>query len=425
MRILLITGSSPTPPTSGDRQRTDMIYRALQRVGETDLLLFRDEAGMGEGALERLRQGYGLVGQMAPPPRGRRGWWRVARPLAPGMVDRLAYHLGSMRQTMSPNPAMADYLASILAAKPYDLVVSRYIWPGLWSAPWRHRPTIIDIDGYPPQVYARRLAWERPNVAARLLLRHHLRQTSRLLPPLLRQARHLWVANPHDRAEIDHPSVSLLPNIPYQPQGQLVSACPPGADPQRITMVGSLNHPPNIDGLSFFLAQIWPGIRQARSGARLSIVGRGLSESLRNNWSAQAGVEVVGAVSDVRPAYADSSFSVVPLFTGGGTKIKVLESLMYGRTCVVSTYALRGYEHVLRDAEALLVADKPDDMVGACLRLMDQPAYRDALASRGRALVQQHYSFDAFASVVGQTVQNVVSKQPGEPRFTPPPGRRP
>jgi glycosyltransferase involved in cell wall biosynthesis len=68
---------------------------------------------------------------------------------------------------------------------------------------------------------------------------------------------------------------------------------------------------------------------------------------LRREWQAVGGVEVLGHVEDLAAVYAKSRAVVVPMYDGGGTKIKVLEALAHNRCVLLTRYAHRGYEHTL------------------------------------------------------------------------------
>src|SRR5690606_21015222 len=123
-------------------------------------------------------------------------------------------------------------------------------------------------------------------------------------------------------------------------------------DSQVILTVSAMRFRVNEEAVDRFVQKIWPRIRAAAPQARFRIVGSQMTEAHRARWGAHAGVEVIGFVERLADAYGACALTVAPIFEGGGTKIKVLESLLYGRTCVVAPHAQRGYEHVLRHGES-------------------------------------------------------------------------
>jgi glycosyltransferase involved in cell wall biosynthesis len=119
---------------------------------------------------------------------------------------------------------------------------------------------------------------------------------------------------------------------------------------------------------------------------------------------------VLGFVDDLAAVYKASWFTLVPLWSGAGTNIKVLESLSFGRTCVATVTGHRGYEDCLRAGDSLLVAGNPEDLAENCIRLCNDQAQRGALAKRGREVVQREFSYEKFASVVHQEVERALGR---------------
>src|SRR5208283_2677634 len=151
------------------------------------------------------------------------------------------------------------------------------------------------------------------------------------------------------------------------------SPLPPNPSSKAILFVGMLSYIYNAQGITTFLKEAWPLIRQAHPDAIFRLVGSRLTEQDRERWAAVPGVELVGFVKDLREAYRDCAFGMVPIWSGGGTNIKVLEALMYGRTCVVSQPAHRGYTNVLRENESLMVGRNLQEIAAHCIELLQNP----------------------------------------------------
>jgi len=103
------------------------------------------------------------------------------------------------------------------------------------------------------------------------------------------------------------------------------------------------------------------------------------------------GVFLTGMVEDVRPYIARGWLSIVPLQTGGGTRLKILESMAL-RTPVVST--TKGAEGLdVQPGEHLLVADDPQEFTAAVLRILHAPVLRQQLVEKSFDLVQERYNW--------------------------------
>lgn len=119
------------------------------------------------------------------------------------------------------------------------------------------------------------------------------------------------------------------------------TAAPPEAEVKDILFVGSYNHPPNREAIGFFLAAVWPTVRQARPRACLHLCGSGFE---RSSGLAGDGVVLHGAVTDGTLAYLyrSSRVAVAPLLSGAGMKGKVVEAWAHGRLCVGTDLAWQG-----------------------------------------------------------------------------------
>jgi len=227
------------------------------------------------------------------------------------------------------------------------------------------------------------------------VLGRHARQTRRVVERLHQRCRHLFIASEADRRFVEHPSTSVLANIPL-PAGRSHAGAPtdPGGDDPVLLFVGSRAHRVNHEGLLRFVATCWPRISARVPAAHLRVVGSGGWEELREALEKTRGVTVVGRVDEVADEYAKAALCVVPLFEGSGTKIKVLEALAYGRPVVVASHSARGYEQLV--GQGIVVAHDEASMAEECVALLADPVRRRALGASGQRLVQEHHGFEAL-----------------------------
>lgn len=165
--------------------------------------------------------------------------------------------------------------------------------------------------------------------------------------------------------------------------------------PSGIVFTGSMDWLPNIDGIEWFVDRILPLIRARIPDCGLSIVGRRPDPKVLGLARREQNVTVTGTVPDIRPYLWNNAISVVPLRIGGGTRLKIYES-MAARTPVVSTtIGAEGLEyHPGLDIE---IADQPEHFAEHCVRLLEDRARRRALASEAWDLVNRHFSWEAVS----------------------------
>jgi glycosyltransferase involved in cell wall biosynthesis len=181
---------------------------------------------------------------------------------------------------------------------------------------------------------------------------------------------------------------------------------PAGGEGESDTLLftGTLSHPPNAEGIAWFVQEAWPRVRAARPQAKLLVVGRDPTPAVRR-LGRVSGVEVVGPVPDVAPYFERARAVVAPLRSGGGTRLKILEALASGRALVSTEVGREGLD--LRDSEHLLVADGAADFAAATLRLLADGELRARLAAAGRERVERLYDWCVLADRLARILEGV------------------
>lgn len=179
----------------------------------------------------------------------------------------------------------------------------------------------------------------------------------------------------------------------FEPPADMPSGGPLPAKADLV-FVGSMDWMPNIDGVVWFVREVLPLIQAERPETSVAIVGRKPAPQVL----ALAGdrVHVTGTVDDTRPWLWGSRISIVPLRIGGGTRLKIYES-MAARTPVVSTkIGAEGLQ--VDDGSNISIADQPADFARACCRLLASPEARRSMAERAADLVRRRYSWESVTS---------------------------
>jgi polysaccharide biosynthesis protein PslH len=169
-----------------------------------------------------------------------------------------------------------------------------------------------------------------------------------------------------------------------------------------IVFVGSMDWMPNHDGVRFFFEEILPRVRRAVPDCTVGIVGRTPPADLVESARRDGRITVTGTVPDVRPYLWGASLSIVPLRIGGGTRLKIYESMAAGTPVVSTTIGAEGLE--VMDGQNILLADTPEDFAAACVQLLQKPDERARLAAAARELVTARFSWDAVADRFEQII---------------------
>jgi len=171
-------------------------------------------------------------------------------------------------------------------------------------------------------------------------------------------------------------------------QGQL----PPQAE---LVFVGSMDWLANIDAVTWFVREVLPLIRLQHPAIRLAVVGRTPSREILDLAAADPGVIVTGTVPDVRPYLWGAKISIVPLRIGGGTRLKIYESMAAGTAVVSTVIGAEGLE--VQHPNNIRLANTAGEFASQCLDLLDHPEERLRMATAGREMVTARCSWKAVA----------------------------
>ena len=161
-------------------------------------------------------------------------------------------------------------------------------------------------------------------------------------------------------------------------------------DADTISFIGRMDYYPNQECMQRFCDQVWPLLRQQRPQMKLLIVGADPSPGMLA-LGQRPGVTVTGSVPEVQPYIRGSALMVAPLAIARGTQNKILEAMAMGVPVVTSSVAAGGV-----DAEPenhLLVADTPQQIAAAVLRITQNPAQRQHFAKSGRERMLSHHAW--------------------------------
>lgn len=174
--------------------------------------------------------------------------------------------------------------------------------------------------------------------------------------------------------------------------------------PPTLLFTGTMNHPPNSEGVEWFVREILPRVPEAP----LLVVGRNPPESVTKLASNR--VEVTGAVPDVRPYFQQATVVVVPLLAGGGTRLKILEAFAAGRAVVSTSIGAEGLE--VEHEKHLLTADGATEFADATARLLGDRALRERLTTEARRLVEDRYDWRILGEQLAEALTKAAERRP-------------
>ena len=160
---------------------------------------------------------------------------------------------------------------------------------------------------------------------------------------------------------------------------------------EGLIFIGGARHPPNVDGLEWFLAEVWPKLRESLPGCPVHLVGAGLENALARIPASQlAGVYIHGHVPDLGPLLSKARIGLAPLRFGAGVKGKINQYMSYGIPTVATLTAIEGMH--LTIGLDVLGADAAMDFADAVSVLYRDDDLWRRISAAGLDNVREHFS---------------------------------
>jgi glycosyltransferase involved in cell wall biosynthesis len=174
--------------------------------------------------------------------------------------------------------------------------------------------------------------------------------------------------------------------------------------PRFLIFCGSLWSIPNAEGLHWFCKKIWPLVLDESSDLKLLVVGIGKLPGKYSEVYETPSVQFTGAVDDVKPWYNKAAVSVVPLLTGSGTRLKILEAMGMGVPIVSTTIGAEGIDYT--EGKEIVIADEGMDFANKIIALLKNKDQREKLSVEARNLAASQYDWNVVGSKMASFLNN-------------------
>jgi len=382
MKILWVKSDFLHPTISGGQIRTLELLKRLHRRHEIHYVALDldNQPGGVERSSEYCTKAY-PVPHYAPLHTRPRFWLQVAG----SMFSDLPLAVSRYR-----SQGMQRHVAELTRRERFDAVVCDFLFPA---------PNISDLSSVvlfqhnvEAQIWKRRLE-HASNAPVRMYLRSQYEKMRRYEAQVCRAVKRVIAVSEPDAASMR--SGYRAARVDAVPTGVDVEYFTPPRDVKRagnLVFVGAMDWAPNVDGIHWFVEEVFPRIHLRRSDCTLTIAGRRPDAAIRKLAAKYPGIHVTGTVEDVRPFLWEAAVSIVPLRIGGGTRLKIFEAMAAQVPVVSTTIGAEGLE--LRPGETIRIADSPEDFAEHCLELLSDSAAARCLTEAARKLVSACYSWE-------------------------------
>jgi len=173
---------------------------------------------------------------------------------------------------------------------------------------------------------------------------------------------------------------------------------PETEDFYKIYHLGSLEWIPNREAVFWFIKEVWPLILKIDKRFTLYIAGKNMPDFMKNMQVEN--VKMIGEVKDGANFIKDKMITVVPLLSGSGIRLKILEAMSAAKLVLSTSIGAQGISYT-KD-ENLLIADSPQDFESIFKRLINNPQEVMTIKNNGYELIHEKYSNEA---VVGRLLE--------------------
>jgi glycosyltransferase involved in cell wall biosynthesis len=151
--------------------------------------------------------------------------------------------------------------------------------------------------------------------------------------------------------------------------------------------LGAMDWRPNKEGLEWFLDEVWPDIEKLSGELRFYIAGKNMQKQFFDYDSDNLIVE--GEVFDAVEFMNSKAIMIVPLLSGSGMRVKIIEGMLMQKCIIATTMAAEGIS--CENGKDIMIADTPDEFYRAILQCITQPnKWRDIGVNARKTVERDH-----------------------------------
>lgn len=382
MRVLLLTQVLPYPPDSGPKVKTYYVLKYLAQQHEVTLVSFVRESDKPE-YIEHLKVLCERV---------------ITVPMTRSKGRDLRF-LGQSVLTAQPwmmlrdeRPEMRKALTDLAAEMTFDVVHADQTNMGQYALPFTKSRKVLDLHNALWMLYKRLAETTSFTSPMKYILARDWRLLKQYEGELCRQFDAVTAVSEEDRALLieagAREDITVIP-IAIDTDEQAQIARRPSSP--HIVHIGTMYWPPNINGITWFLDEIYPLVKQHVPDVRCTLIGARPPASIVERSHTDRTLTVTGYVENPLPFLEDSSMMVVPLRAGGGMRVKILNALSQGIPMVSTTLGCEGIN--VTNNKDILIADDAESFAAATVRLLLEAELNKQLTYEGRQTAINHYDY--------------------------------
>ena len=174
--------------------------------------------------------------------------------------------------------------------------------------------------------------------------------------------------------------------------------------PKTLFHIGSMNWLPNQEGIRWFLQECWPLVHVKFPEVRLVLAGREMPHWMLS--IVMAGVEIRGEVPDASQFMCENGIMIVPLFSGSGVRVKIVEAMALGKTVITTSIGAEGI--MCQHQKNILIADTPTEFLETIIRCYTEPGLTERIGENARQYIQEYHLLEKVSSITKNFYQQLI-----------------
>ncbi len=300
-------------------------------------------------------------------------------------LSRKSYHVSRFH-----TKAFEHKLIEILLKDTYDIIQLEMLYMATYLdviRKYSKAPVVLRAHNIEHKIW-QRIAENCPNPFKKIYLNHLYNALKRFEIGILNKMDGIVAITPVDARNLDRLSHSTnIISIPFGINLETLPEKPVQPAEASLFHIGTMNWYPNEESIKWLITEVWPKVSRRLPEIELHLAGRYMP-----TWLTKLSlphVTVDGEVPDVWEYMQRFSIMVVPLFSGSGIRIKIVEAMAAGKAIITTAIGAEGINY--ENGQHLLIAKDANSFTEAIVRLCNDKALRDSLSENARKLIAKEH----------------------------------
>ncbi len=300
-------------------------------------------------------------------------------------LSRKSYHISRFH-----TKAIANKLTQILRNETFDIIQLETLQMATYLdiiRKYSKAPVVLRAHNIEHKIW-QRIADNCPNPFKRIYINHLYKALKRFEIGILNKIDGIIAITPVDARNFD--KLSHSSNIVSIPFGINLNSLPENpVQPELASLfhIGTMNWFPNEESIKWLITEVWPEVNKRMPEIELHLAGRYMPPWLLK--LSKPNITVDGEVPDVWEYMQKFSIMVVPLFSGSGIRIKIVEAMAAGKAIITTAIGAEGINY--ENGQHLIIAKDAKSFTDAIIKLCNDKNLRDTLGKNARMLIAKEH----------------------------------